>query len=58
MVPIPEGSETHSEESSGSTTYGSTQEELDQPWSHGSPSGDETPSSEKSAVHGACELSG
>ncbi|KAF5628452.1 glutathione-dependent formaldehyde-activating [Fusarium sp. NRRL 52700] len=30
MVPIPEGSETHSEES-GYTDYGSTQEELDQP---------------------------
>lgn len=30
MVPIPEGSETHSEES-GYTDYGRTQEELDQP---------------------------
>ncbi|KAF4953845.1 hypothetical protein FGADI_5637 [Fusarium gaditjirri] len=30
MVPIPEGSEAHSEES-GYTDYGSTQEELDQP---------------------------
>ena len=30
MVPIPEGSETHSEESE-STDYGSMQEELDQP---------------------------
>lgn len=30
MVPIPEGSETHSEESEY-TDYGHTQEELDQP---------------------------
>ena len=30
MVPIPEGSETHSE-NSGSTDYGSSQEFLDQP---------------------------
>lgn len=52
MVPIPEGSETHSEESSGSTTYGSTQELLDQP-----SSGDEAPQP-RMEVHGACELSG
>ncbi|KAK3382982.1 Mss4-like protein [Lasiosphaeria ovina] len=31
MVPIPEGSETHSEDSAN-TDYGSTQDELDQPY--------------------------
>ncbi|KAK0384190.1 hypothetical protein NLU13_8278 [Sarocladium strictum] len=56
MVPIPEGSETHSEESSGSTTYGSTQELLDQP-SEPPSSGDEAPPERKPVV-GACELSG
>jgi hypothetical protein len=56
MVPIPEGSETHSEES-GFTDYGDVQEELDQPgalqgsgWVH-------SPESDK-PVTGACELSG
>lgn len=56
MVPIPEGSETHSEESSYSTTYGSTQELLDQP-SDQTSSGDEEPMQRKQVV-GACELSG
>ena len=57
MVPIPEGSETHSEES-GFTDYGSTQEELDQP---GELTGSgEIPGEElaKKPVSGACELSG
>jgi len=53
MVPIPEGSETHSEES-GYTDYGNLQEELDQPGDL-TGSGDLLPDA---AVSGACELSG
>ncbi|ESU06817.1 hypothetical protein FGSG_01493 [Fusarium graminearum PH-1] len=46
MVPIPEGSETHSEES-GYTDYGSTQEELDQPGDLVGSAGCNIPPSEK-----------
>lgn len=56
MVPIPEGSETHSEES-GYTDYGQAQEALDQP---GELVGNDTchlPAAAK-PVSGACELSG
>lgn len=60
MVPIPEGSETYSEESSSSTPYGSTQELLDQPG--GLPpdlqSSQSVTGEERAPVHGACELSG
>ncbi|KPM43363.1 hypothetical protein AK830_g3161 [Neonectria ditissima] len=56
MVPIPEGSETHSEES-GYTVYGSTQEMLDQPGELTGNGGCHAPAS-ASAVSGACELSG
>ena len=59
MVPIPEGSETHSEES-GYTDYGAMQEELDQPGeltgSGDQPLGDGSLAAK--AVAGACELSG
>ena len=41
MVPIPEGSETHSEESEY-TDYGQTQEELDQPTALRGSGGSET----------------
>jgi hypothetical protein len=41
MVPIPEGSETHSEESEY-TDYGHTQEELDQPTALRGSGGNET----------------
>jgi hypothetical protein len=62
MVPIPEGSETHSEES-GYTDYGDTQEELDQPGgpSEGlSGSGHSTADEEllRKPLSGGCELSG
>ncbi|KAI0204613.1 glutathione-dependent formaldehyde-activating [Astrocystis sublimbata] len=69
MVPIPEGSETHSEELAGSD-YGSVQESLDQPltpadhpgplvnsggWSSPTP----TPETKNlGRIEGACELSG
>lgn len=67
MVPIPEGSETHSEES-GFTSYGSSQEMLDQPGCL-TGSGECELKEEQStvedvqitglgAVSGACELSG
>jgi len=58
MVPIPEGSETHSEES-GYTDYGHLQEELDQPGDL-TGSGDqlEDGNTPEKAVSGACELSG
>lgn len=65
MVPIPEGSETHSEES-GYTSYGSSQEMLDQPGCL-TGSGDCELTTEESMVEdveitgkisGACELSG
>lgn len=55
MVPIPEGSETHSEES-GPTDYGSLQEELDQPGDLTGSGGYHQHSSD--VVKGACELSG
>ncbi len=58
MVPIPEGSETHSEDS-GYTDYGETQEMLDQPTdlrgSGGSPN-EEPPN--RVPIRGACEMSG
>lgn len=70
MVPIPEGSETHSEES-GYTHYGANPDELDQPtdlrgsggWDSSAPpseagggAGDSVDGKDK--VSGACELSG
>ncbi|KAK7427488.1 hypothetical protein QQZ08_005929 [Neonectria magnoliae] len=57
MVPIPEGSETHSEES-GYTDYGSTQEMLDQPGELTGNGGCHAPASASTSVSGACELSG
>ncbi|KAF4443404.1 glutathione-dependent formaldehyde-activating [Fusarium albosuccineum] len=58
MVPIPEDSETHSEES-GYTDYGSTQEDLDQPGDLvGSGGCNMTSSAKPEGVSGACELSG
>lgn len=57
MVPIPEGSETHSEESGYSNEYGGDQETLDQPpGSIGSGSFDLPQTS--NPISGACELSG
>jgi hypothetical protein len=58
MVPIPEGSEAHSEES-GFTDYGSSQETLDQPtelMGSGGWLGEQKPCAD--GVAGACELSG
>lgn len=59
MVPIPEGSETHSEESTVTTDYGSLQEELDQPTDLRG-SGDIVTAADLSGgqLKGACELSG
>ncbi|RKL29709.1 hypothetical protein BFJ72_g11909 [Fusarium proliferatum] len=61
MVPIPEGSETHSEES-GYTDYGSTQEELDQPGDLVGSSGCNMPVSERASssagVNGDDNMSG
>ena len=54
MVPIPEGSETHSEESE-CTDYGESQEALDQPVNLRG-NGGSIPSQDP--VRGACELSG
>lgn len=66
MVPIPEGSESHSEEPTDSD-YGSMQESLDQPiddpgplinsggWS---PGAQPTEAERLNRVRGACELSG
>lgn len=57
-MPIPEGSETHSEES-GHTDYGVTQEELDQPGElTGSGGCHVRNEDEGKPVEGACELSG
>jgi hypothetical protein len=56
MVPIPEGSETHSEESSY-TDYGDTQEMLDQPTDLRG-SGASADSEPRKPIRGACELSG
>lgn len=56
MVPIPEGSESHSEES-GWTDYGQAQETLDQPTVLTGSGGDMPPEEDKQ-IHGACELSG
>jgi len=70
MVPIPEGSETHSEESSSPADYGEMQEMLDQPSEMLTGSGaapgqgesnvavEEQMASEGKKVSGACELSG
>lgn len=55
MVPIPEGSESHSEES-GWADYGQAQETLDQP-SVLTGSGGDMPEEGK-PIEGACELSG
>jgi hypothetical protein len=55
MVPIPEGSESHSEES-GWTDYGQAQETLDQPTGLTGSGGDMP--EEGKAIEGACELSG
>lgn len=62
MIPIPEGSETHSEEPSGSD-YSSVQESLDQPGplvnSGGFPKAAPVPEvGELGRIRGACELSG
>lgn len=60
MVPIPEGSETHSEES-GQTDYGGTQEELDQPGELAGSGGCHVRNEEMmegKPITGACELSG
>ncbi|KAI1012473.1 hypothetical protein LB504_008249 [Fusarium proliferatum] len=61
MVPIPEGSETHSEES-GYTDYGSTQEELDQPGDLVGSSGCNMPVSQRASssagVNGDDNMSG
>ncbi|RWA13912.1 hypothetical protein EKO27_g1173 [Xylaria grammica] len=66
MVPIPEGSESHSEEPTESD-YGGAQESLDQPADHpgplinngGFPEVARIPEVEKlGRVRGACELSG
>lgn len=56
MVPIPEGSETHSEES-GYTEYRQDQETLDQPSSLVGSGTCHIPERSK-PVSGACELSG
>lgn len=58
MVPIPEGSETHSEESSSLADYGSQQEELDQPGELTGTGGCHRPLEADKPVTGACELSG
>jgi hypothetical protein len=64
MVPIPEGSEAHSEESEY-TDYGSPQGSLDQPLYLRGNGGDGSdvnavgaPADRKPSVKGACELSG
>ncbi|KAI1735906.1 glutathione-dependent formaldehyde-activating [Xylaria scruposa] len=66
MVPIPEGSEAHSEEPTESD-YGSVQESLDQPTDHpgplmnsgGWPGEAQVPELQKlGRIKGACELSG
>ena len=58
MVPIPEGSETHSEES-GFTDYGTTQEDLDQPGDLvGSGGCNDPPKKSEDVVVGGCDLSG
>lgn len=56
MVPIPEGSESHSEES-GYTDYREAQETLDQPVSFSGSASSNPPETDK-PIHGACELSG
>lgn len=60
MVPIPEGSETHSGESSSLADYGSQQEELDQPGELTGTGGCHRPVDDEAGklVTGACELSG
>lgn len=59
MVPIPEGSETHSEESTVSTDYGSMQEMLDQPTDLRG-SGEPVTDADRDGGHiqGGCELGG
>jgi hypothetical protein len=64
MVPIPEGSETHSEESSSPVNYGDMQEMLDQPGDLTGSGGSNVAAAEEEErlkdkkVAGACELSG
>lgn len=61
MVPIPEGSESYSEESDY-TDYGDSQEFLDQPGDllgSGGSTEDADPNHVRDGkIHGACELSG
>lgn len=59
MVPIPEGAESHSEESTVVTDYGDQQEELDQPddlRGNGPPLTDADRSG--GLIKGGCELGG
>lgn len=55
MVPIPEGSESHSEESEF-TTYGDSQEELDQPGPLTGSGGCHLTSQKANKAQGACEM--
>jgi hypothetical protein len=58
MVPIPEGSEAHSEES-GYTDYGDSQEVLDQPGELTGSGGEFPPDYDpRKPITGVCELSG